>query len=111
VTVRDRPPPGVTARAWLQDADVRMADAKVGNEDPCMRSDELQSGQPYAGIVISTLPQGVSEWLRRDLVSPIRRRFPSVRVEHVVSEFASTQLQLRERGHGLPSAMTSSSRC
>jgi hypothetical protein len=76
-----------TARAWFQEADVRMADAKVGDEDPLRAiSDELQTGQPYAGIVISTLPQGVSQWLRRDLVSQVRRRFPSVRVEHVVSE-------------------------
>ena len=64
-----------------------MADAKVGPADPLQAiSDEMESGQPYAGIVISTLPQGISQWLRLDLVSQVRRRFPSIRVEHVISE-------------------------
>jgi hypothetical protein len=75
------------ARDWLQDAGVRMADAKVGDADPRQAIDEeLDRGQPYAGIVISTLPQGVSQWLRQDLVSQVRRRFPGIRVEHVTSE-------------------------
>jgi hypothetical protein len=64
-----------------------MADAKVGHEDPLQAiEDEMESGQPYAGIVISTLPQGMSQWLRRDLVSQVRRRFPNIPVDHVISE-------------------------
>ena len=79
-----------SARAWLEDAGVRMADAKVGTADPLQAiSDEMESGQLYAAIVISTLPQGLSQWLRLDLVSQVRRRFPNVRVEHVISELAA----------------------
>jgi hypothetical protein len=64
-----------------------MADAKVGPADPLQAiSDEMESGQSYAGIVISTLPQGVSQWLRQDLVSQARRRFPGIPVDHVISE-------------------------
>jgi hypothetical protein len=76
-----------SARIWLDDAGVQMADAKVGQADPLQAiSDEMESGQSYAGIVISTLPQGVSQWLRLDLVSQVRRRFPSIPVDHVISE-------------------------
>jgi len=76
-----------SARAWLEDAGVRMADAKVGQADPLQAiSDEMKNGHPYVGIVISTLPQGVSQWLRQDLVSQARRRFPGIPIDHVVSE-------------------------
>jgi hypothetical protein len=76
-----------SARTWLEDIGVQMADAKVGPADPLQAiSDEMEGGQSYAGIVISTLPQGVSQWLRRDLVSQARRRFPGIPVDHVISE-------------------------
>jgi hypothetical protein len=80
-----------SARTWLQDAGVRMIDAKTGDPDPLQAiGDELQSGQRYDAIVLSTLPQGLSRWLRRDVVSRVRREFPSIRVEHVVSELPAT---------------------
>ena len=76
-----------SARTWLEDIGVQMADAKVGHADPLQAiEDEMESGQSYAGIVISTLPQGVSQWLRRDLVSQVRRRFLTIPVDHVISE-------------------------
>jgi hypothetical protein len=80
-----------SARVWLQDAGVRLIDAKIGDPDPLQAiGNELQSGQSYEAIVLSTLPQGVSRWLRRDVVSRVRREFPSIRVEHVVSELPAT---------------------
>lgn len=80
-----------SARAWLQDAGLRMVDAKVGDPDPAQAiDDELQGGQPIAAIVLSTLPQGVSQWLRTDVVSRVRRQFPSIRIEHVVCEMPAT---------------------
>lgn len=80
-----------SARAWLQDAGLRMVGAKVGDTDPVQAiADELQGGQRYAAIVLSTLPQGISGWLRTDVVSRVRRQFPSIRVEHVVSEMPAT---------------------
>jgi hypothetical protein len=76
-----------SARTWLQDAGVQMIDAKIGDPDPLQAiGNELQSGQRYEAIVLSTLPQGMSRWLRMDVVSRARRQFPSIRVEHVVSE-------------------------
>jgi hypothetical protein len=80
-----------SARTWLQDAGVRLIDAKIGDPDPLQAiGNELQSGHGYEAIVVSTLPQGVSRWLRRDVVSRLRREFPSIRVEHVVSEPPAT---------------------
>jgi hypothetical protein len=81
-----------SARTWLQDAGVRLIDAKIGDPDPLQAiGNELQSGQSYEAIVLSTLPQGVSRWLRMDVVSRLRREFPSIRVEHVVSELPPTE--------------------
>jgi hypothetical protein len=80
-----------SARAWLQDAGLRMVGAKVGDPDPVRAiSAELQGRTLYVAIAISTLPQGVSQWLRMDVVSRVRRQFPSIRVEHVVSEMPGT---------------------
>ena len=76
-----------SARAWLQDAGVRMVDARVGDPDPVQAiADELSGDRHYAAVVVSTLPQGMSQWIRRDVVSQVRRRYPSLRVDHVVSE-------------------------
>jgi hypothetical protein len=56
----------------------------------CRRRVGRIPGQRYEAIVLSTLPQGLSRWLRRDVVSRVRREFPSIRVEHVVSELPAT---------------------
>lgn len=80
-----------SASAWLQDAGLRMVGAKVGDPDPVRAiSEELQGGERYAAIVLSTLPQGASRWLRMDVVSRVRRQFPSIRIEHIVSELPAT---------------------
>src|ERR671925_1311474 len=43
-----------SARAWLESVGVRMADTKVGHADPLQAIEgEMESGQPYAGILIS----------------------------------------------------------
>lgn len=78
---------GESAREWLQETGLRMTDARVGDPDPVNAiADELQRDESYAAVVISTLPAGISHWLRLDVVSQVRRRFPNVRVDHVVSE-------------------------
>jgi hypothetical protein len=79
-----------SARTWLQEAGVRLIDAKIGDPDPLQAIGNEQSGEGYEAIVLSTLPQGVSRWLRMDVVSRLRREFPSIRVEHVVSELPAT---------------------
>ena len=71
---------------FLLTAGLRMVDGQVGDEDPVLAvEDELRRAR-YAGIVISTLPPGVSRWLKLDVISRIRRRLPPERlVVHVVS--------------------------
>ena len=41
-------------------------------------------GRGYAGLVLSTLPPGVSRWLKLDVVSRVRRAYPTMRLVHVV---------------------------
>ncbi|HYU62760.1 MAG TPA: hypothetical protein VEN12_03185 [Verrucomicrobiae bacterium] len=61
-----------------------VVDGRVGDEDPVLAiEDELRRGR-YTGIVISTLPPGMSKWLKLDIVSRVKRRFGSGPVEHVV---------------------------
>ena len=61
-----------------------VVDGRVGDEDPLLAiEDKLRRGR-YAGIVISTLPPGLSRWLKLDIVSRVKRRFGSGPVEHVV---------------------------
>ena len=68
-----------------------MIDAKIGDPDPLQAiGNELQSGHTYKAIVLSTLPQGVSRWLRMDVVSRVRREFGHIRLEHVVSDLPAT---------------------
>lgn len=73
------------ARARLESAGIRVLDAKVGDADPLAAiGDELRSGTDYGVIVISTLPPGVSRWLRLDLPSRVRRIASHCEVIHVV---------------------------
>ncbi len=79
--------------AWLKAAGVRVVDGRVGDEDPVLAVEDELRRRRYAGIVISTLPPGVSRWLKLDVVSRIQRRLPPERtVVHVVSnpELANT---------------------
>lgn len=46
--------------------------------------DELREHPAYDGIIISTLPPGISRWLRLDLLSQARRR-TGLPVTHVIS--------------------------
>ena len=75
--------------AELKTAGFRIAAAKVGDTNPLDAiRDELRGHrgqQRYAAIIVSTLPKGVSSWLRMDLVSRLRRVAPRYRVIHVES--------------------------
>lgn len=58
----------------------------VGSRDPMdALSDELREGPEYDGIIISTFPQGISRWLKLDLVNQARKR-SGLPVMHVVSQ-------------------------
>jgi hypothetical protein len=71
---------------FLTASGLRMVDGRVGDEDPVLAVEDELRRERYAGIVISTLPPGVSRWLKLDVISRIRRRLPPERlVVHVVS--------------------------
>ena len=70
----------------LRTAGCRVVEGRVGDEDPVLAVEDELRRRRYAGIVISTLPPGASRWLKMDVVSRIKRRFPSrLMVTHVVS--------------------------
>jgi len=70
----------------LNAAGCNVLEGRVGDEDPVLAIEDELRRQRYAGIVISTLPPGVSRWLKLDIISRIQRRLPPERlVVHVVS--------------------------
>jgi hypothetical protein len=78
------------ARRFLAAAGLRVADARIGDADPSAAiADELRADPTYSAIVISTLPVGVSRWLRADLPARVRRTAPEKEVIHVVSSVRS----------------------
>lgn len=59
--------------------------ARLGNFDPMVAiEDELLAGD-FDGVIISTLPQGLSRWLGMDLPARVARTWPHIRVFHVVA--------------------------
>ena len=75
-----------SAAGRLQLNGIKVVDARVGDADPVLAiDDEFTAGRRYDGIVISTLPPGLSRWIKMDAVSRIRRTHPRVRLIHVVS--------------------------
>src|SRR5690349_10167187 len=71
-------------RARLEALGLRVADARTGDPDPVAAvGDELRDGRRYDAIVVSTLPAGMSRWLKLDVVSRLQRSFPGHRLVHV----------------------------
>jgi hypothetical protein len=77
------------SRRRLEQAGLPVLDAKVGDYLPLDAiMDELRQtkGEPaYASVILSTFPPGMSRWLRMDLPTQLRRKFPGLRVEHVLA--------------------------
>ena len=70
---------------FLRAAGCCVVDGFVGDEDPVLAIEDELRRRRYAGIVVSTLPPGVSRWLKLDVVSRVKRRLPADRlVVHVV---------------------------
>jgi len=74
------------ARSLLEQAGARMTAALVGNYNPVVAVEEELRNRNYDGVIISTLPPGLSRWLRLDLPAQIARRFPRLRIIHVVAQ-------------------------
>jgi hypothetical protein len=75
------------AKASLEEtARARVVRTAVGATDPLQAiTDELLARPGYDALVISTLPPGISRWLKLDLVHRAERKF-GLRVIHVVAE-------------------------
>ena len=74
------------ARRHLEARGLRVVDARPGDPDPMAAvEDEMHAGHRYAAVIVSTLPPGLSRWLRMDLLSRLRRNFPRLRVVHVTA--------------------------
>ena len=81
---------GREAAARLRELGVDVVSTRVGDADPVYAiGDELTSGAHYDAVVISTLPAGVSRWLKMDVLSRLRRQFPSLHVIHVVADMTA----------------------
>jgi hypothetical protein len=73
-----------SARGRLEALGLRVVDARIGDQDPVAAvGDELRDGRRYDAIVVSTLPPGMSRWLKLDVVSRLRRSLPGHRLIHV----------------------------
>ena len=62
--------------AVLTAAGLPVVDALVGASDPlqAITAEHERKGRAYEQIVISTLPMGLSRWLRRNLPDQVRRK-------------------------------------
>ena len=49
------------------------AQGEVGDSDPVAAVEHVLMNMPFAGIIVSTLPAGISRWLKLDLSSRISR--------------------------------------
>ncbi len=65
---------------------INIVGVQVGDADPVLAVDDVLRDQRYETIVLSTLPIGISRWLKMDVVSRLRRQHPALRVLHVIAE-------------------------
>jgi len=76
-----------SAASALRGNDINVVAVRVGDADPVSAiDDEFLAGRRYDTIVISTLPPGISRWVKMDAVSRLRRKRPRMPVIHVVAE-------------------------
>jgi len=60
------------------------AEGEVGDANPLKAIRNALAGQQFDEIILSTLPQERSRWLRQDLPSQVRKKF-QLPVTHIVS--------------------------
>src|SRR5579862_1168203 len=74
-----------SAEQRLRQAGLNVTRCQVGDADPIEAiRDELVWDAVYDVAVISTLPPGVSRWLKRDVLSLAARLLPDTRVISVI---------------------------
>lgn len=67
------------------------ADGEVGDANPIYAVGDVlrrEGGRAFAGIVLSTLPKGVSRWWRFDVPRRMAAAYPNLPLTHVVAEEA-----------------------
>lgn len=69
------------------------ADGSVGDPNPVQAIADVLATRAFDEIIVSTLPAGISRWLRLDLLHRVERRF-DMPVTHVIGETEPAQ----ERG-------------
>src|SRR6266571_4198569 len=76
-----------SAVAALQRNGINVVGVRIGDSDPVLAvDDELLAGRRYDAVVISTLPAGLSRWVKMDVVSSLQRQRPRLRLIHVIAQ-------------------------
>jgi len=60
------------------------ATGEVGDENPVLAVGDVLNRREVDEVIVSTLPPGVSKWLKRDLPNRLARRF-GIPVTHIVA--------------------------
>lgn len=60
------------------------ASGEIGDPNPLHAIQDTMAARQFDEIILATLPQGVSRWLRQDLVHKVQRKF-HLPVTHIVS--------------------------
>jgi hypothetical protein len=84
-----------TAQERLLADGVRVTEARIGPGDPVTAVADALRDDEYAGILVGTLPAGISRWLRIDLISRLRRLAAGREVIHVESRTADRNVGAR----------------
>lgn len=75
----------VRARAHFKDSGISLEDVRICDPNPVLAAvQELDTNPDYEGLIVSTLPPGVSRWLKMDAVSRIERAV-DIPVTHVAA--------------------------
>jgi hypothetical protein len=75
------------ALATMQRAGLPVADGRVGDPDPLAAVEDAFNMERYDEIFVSTLPGGISRWLKLDLPSRVERA-TGLPVRHVIASEA-----------------------
>jgi nucleotide-binding universal stress UspA family protein len=62
------------------------ADGEIGDASPFEAIADVLREQEFDGIILSTLPPGMSRWLKQDLVHRVERSF-TLPLTHIVGQF------------------------
>ena len=85
------------ARELLVEAGARVTATRIGSYDPLQAVEDELRYERYDALVVSTLPAGLSRWLRMNLPTRLSRRFPQLEIVHVVAQPAGRGARAAQR--------------